>query len=35
MSKSKNHFKSQEARLTLIEDTVIKPRAPDIPADAV
>ena len=35
MSKSKNRFKSQEARLTLIEDTVIKPPAPDIPADAV
>lgn len=35
MSKSKNRFKSQDARLTLIEDTVIKPPAPDIPADAV
>jgi hypothetical protein len=35
MSKSKNRFKSQDARLALIEDTVIKPPAPDIPADAV
>ena len=35
MSKSKNRFKSQDARLTLIEDTVIKPPPPNIPANAV
>jgi Terminase large subunit, T4likevirus-type, N-terminal len=35
MAKSKSKLRTHDARLAIIEDTVIKPPAPDIPADAV
>src|SRR5665647_2645142 len=35
MAKSKSKLRTHDARLAIIEDSVIKPPAPDIPADAV